>query len=227
MLQSIKITRYGLEVEVWRDSIGDSWVTYCGDRSDADEYDVVFKNGDYTIDSIKCLIYDENNVLWLGGDGLASLHNGLYTEYVEYLDEHNTIHHLLPHIQDVEIDTDGSIWASSSSSYSKGIYHFYNIPLMTSVEDKTDENTDMITITVAPNPANPNTTISYSLPDRMSVSLAVYNITGQKVATLVDNVMTAGMHTASFDGAHLASGVYFYHFKAGDVVKTGKIMMVK
>ena len=71
------------------------------------------------------------------------------------------------------------------------------------------------------------TTISYSIAASGHVTLAVYNITGQKVATLVNGEMTPGKHTAQFDGSTLASGVYFYRFEAGKFNKTGKMLLVK
>ena len=73
-----------------------------------------------------------------------------------------------------------------------------------------------------PNPFNPSTTIEYTLSSPAPVKLEVYSATGQKVATLVDEKMSAGTHAAVFDGAGCASGVYFYRFEAGGMVKCGK-----
>jgi hypothetical protein len=82
-------------------------------------------------------------------------------------------------------------------------------------------------VEVYPNPANPATTISYSLSTPSKVNLAVYNISGQKVATLVDGRISAGVHAVKFEGARYASGLYFYRFSSERFTKTGKMMIVK
>ncbi|MFA6471079.1 MAG: T9SS type A sorting domain-containing protein [Candidatus Latescibacterota bacterium] len=78
-----------------------------------------------------------------------------------------------------------------------------------------------------PNPANPTTTISYSLSSPSKVNLTVYNITGQKVATLVDGPVSSGVHTVKFDGSKFGSGLYFYKFASDKFTKTGKMMILK
>ncbi|HWR83846.1 MAG TPA: kelch repeat-containing protein [Candidatus Deferrimicrobium sp.] len=78
-----------------------------------------------------------------------------------------------------------------------------------------------------PNPFNPATEISFSLPTASRVTLEVYNITGQKVATLVDRFMEAGVHSVTWDGSNAASGVYLYRMQTGDYVATRKMLLVK
>ncbi len=78
-----------------------------------------------------------------------------------------------------------------------------------------------------PNPFNPETTIPYMLPERAHVQLSVYDLLGREVATLVNGVMEAGVHSASFNGAQLSSGVYFYRMEAGDYKQTRKLMLMK
>lgn len=78
-----------------------------------------------------------------------------------------------------------------------------------------------------PNPFNPATTINFSLSSRSNVSLKVYDIIGREVATLVNGVKEVGTHTVNFDGANLASGMYFYTLTAGNFTATKKMMLVK
>lgn len=78
-----------------------------------------------------------------------------------------------------------------------------------------------------PNPFNPTTNISFSIPVSASVSLEVYNIQGQKVATLVDGFKSAGSYTVSFDASYLASGLYTYRLISNSSVQVKKMMLLK
>lgn len=78
-----------------------------------------------------------------------------------------------------------------------------------------------------PNPFNPTTTISYEIPNAGFVSLKVYSLIGQEVATLVSGEMSAGKHQVAFDASVLSSGVYLYRLQAGGVVQTRQMVLVK
>lgn len=84
-----------------------------------------------------------------------------------------------------------------------------------------------------PNPFNPQTTISYSISakatmDRqLPVELAIYDICGRKITTLVDEIQTTGYHTVNWDASGFSSGIYFYRLRAGDFVETKKMVLMK
>jgi hypothetical protein len=78
-----------------------------------------------------------------------------------------------------------------------------------------------------PNPFNPSTTIHYTLPAALQVTLTVFNTLGQQVAAPVDEFQGAGSHEAHFGGEGLASGVYFYRLKAGDLVATKRLILLR
>jgi hypothetical protein len=78
-----------------------------------------------------------------------------------------------------------------------------------------------------PNPFNPSTAITYSVPTTGQVTLNVYTITGQLVATLVDDVKAPGVHTVTFDASRMASGVYIYRLVADGFTQTHKMTLVK
>jgi thermitase len=78
-----------------------------------------------------------------------------------------------------------------------------------------------------PNPFNPVTEISFSLPVAAKVTIDIYNVLGQRVTTLVDRSLPAGEHSATWDGSAASSGVYFYRITAGEFTATKKMMLVK
>ena len=85
-----------------------------------------------------------------------------------------------------------------------------------------------------PNPFNPSTTIKFSLPENSMVTLKVYNIVGEEVATLINEERDRGIHSVDFDASKLSSGVYFYKIQAvplgrqaGFFTETKKMLYLK
>ncbi len=78
-----------------------------------------------------------------------------------------------------------------------------------------------------PNPFNPSTKISFVIPQRSSVSLKVYNITGTEIATLVNEVKDPGAYSINFNAEKLSSGVYFYKITAGKFSSVRKMILIK
>lgn len=83
-----------------------------------------------------------------------------------------------------------------------------------------------------PNPFNPKTVIRFGLPKDSWVNLDIYNVLGQRVKTLVDERLSAGMKEVEWDGKddkgfEVSSGIYFYKIKAGDFSDIKKMVMLK
>jgi hypothetical protein len=78
-----------------------------------------------------------------------------------------------------------------------------------------------------PNPFNPKTAIEFSLPQSEFVTLKIYNILGEEVATLVSDRLNAGSYSYDWDARDLASGVYLYRLQAGDYVYVKKMILMK
>jgi len=100
--------------------------------------------------------------------------------------------------------------------------------LFTSVDNEGLESPDTFELSQNyPNPFNPTTQISYSLPEMSNVRLEVFNMLGQRVATLVNTTQGSGSYTVNFDAGLLSSGLYLYRLQAGSFVQTQKMMLVK
>ena len=78
-----------------------------------------------------------------------------------------------------------------------------------------------------PNPFNPATTISFYLPEPVEVSLSVFNVVGQPVATLTNGVLNAGEHHFEWNATGYPSGMYIYQLEVGTKVLTRKMTLVK
>jgi hypothetical protein len=78
-----------------------------------------------------------------------------------------------------------------------------------------------------PNPFNPNTVINYQLPMISDVELSVYNLLGQKVATLVNDKKQAGYHQVEWNASGFASGIFYYRIQTGEFQDVKKMILIK
>ena len=78
-----------------------------------------------------------------------------------------------------------------------------------------------------PNPFNPVTRITYSISEKSAVNLVIYNMLGQKVSTVVDEIKLPGHYSIDFNASKLASGVYIYQLTSGKSVLTRKMLLLR
>ncbi len=78
-----------------------------------------------------------------------------------------------------------------------------------------------------PNPFNPSTTISFSLPSKSFVSLKIFDVIGNEIATIVNQELSAGNYTKQWNAENMSSGVYYYQLKAGNFSETKKLVLLR
>jgi hypothetical protein len=109
-----------------------------------------------------------------------------------------------------------------------GFMYVASASIITSVEQRDDYISTKFNLEQNfPNPFNPSTTIGFSIPERTSVSLDLYNALGQRVAGIINDEVSAGTHEVTFDASHLPNGVYIYRLRAGDYVESKKLLLLK
>jgi hypothetical protein len=78
-----------------------------------------------------------------------------------------------------------------------------------------------------PNPFNPNTNIEFQIPKTEFVTLKIYNLLGQEVATLVSDKLAAGKYKCTWNASGISSGVYIFQLIAGEFEKTRKLILMR
>jgi hypothetical protein len=108
------------------------------------------------------------------------------------------------------------------------VRNFYYTGDLTALEELTNTTPASFVLNQNyPNPFNPVTVVSWQLSVGTEVYLSVYNVLGQKVATLVSEKQKAGYHQVEWDASGFASGVYFYILKAGEFRDVKKMVLIK
>lgn len=103
----------------------------------------------------------------------------------------------------------------------------YGVKILLSVRERPHAPASFALYQNYPNPFNPTTEINYSVPKNSFVTLKVYNILGQEVATLFSGMRIPGQYRATFDAIKFASGVYFYRLQAGSYSAAKKMLLLK
>ena len=122
-----------------------------------------------------------------------------------------------------------AIWAANKAAIQAHIVAGNtNKILMTGVESLGSEMPNEYSLSQNyPNPFNPSSIIRFGIPKNGFISLRVYNLVGQEVATLVNGEIAAGYHEVQFQGSNLSSGVYLYRLNANGVTVTKKMVLMK
>lgn len=98
---------------------------------------------------------------------------------------------------------------------------------VTSVEDKDQIPNGFVLNQNYPNPFNPTTSISFQLEKASAVSLNVYNVLGERVASLINQVLSSGLHEINFNAENLQSGTYYYALKTDLTTDVKKMILLK
>ncbi|MFA7421307.1 MAG: T9SS type A sorting domain-containing protein [Melioribacteraceae bacterium] len=181
-------------------------------------------------------------------NGIGDINKDGYDDYIKFLNEYKEIHlgsRQVDTISDAvmnytgdkyvnlgDVNGDGRIEIANNDYYSNKKVNLYSVSIETLVEENEQLPTEYHFSQNFPNPFNPETTISYSIPKSEHVTLKVYDLLGREVATLVDEYKQAGNYNVKFNvetrhGASLPSGVYFYRLQAGNYTKTQKMILMK
>jgi hypothetical protein len=117
--------------------------------------------------------------------------------------------------------------------YADGWWNFFNFRKeMESAENYEEDNVnaylpESITLGQYPNPFNPATKITYTLPQQADVTLQVFDMLGNEIKTLVKETQQPGSYEVEFDGSGLASGMYLCRLQVGSLVETRKMLLLK
>ena len=126
---------------------------------------------------------------------------------------------LLDGLNTTDEDSDAA-WADTSMN------HMVTVKVATGIEDEVVETKYSLNQNY-PNPFNPSTSISFNLTKQEHASLIVYDALGNRVATIVNKVLPAGLNTFNFDASGLSSGAYIYQLKTESFMQARKMLLLK
>lgn len=162
------------------------------------------------------IYFDENNTKWIGiQDGGFTIFND--TNWVTALDTNFTS------VNDFKKDKYNNIWICASV----GAWVYNPLGIV-----KLNEYNTLLPKSIAlyqnyPNPFNPFTKIKYSIKKEGYVTISIYDITGKKIKTIVNNRKNIGEYEIVFNGAGLSSGIYFYTLETDDIRITKSMILLK
>jgi len=194
------------------------------------------ENSGLVDDRVVCIAVDHNNVKWIGtlSSGVSRFDGKTWKTFTS---KNSGLPDVTPKgyrysfgdpVYSIGIEKNNTIWFGMFNYIAK----YTGEVLITSVNENATNPKIFPVIRSFPNPFNPSTTIEFTLPETGSTSLVIYNISGQRVSVLVSGNMTAGHHTAVWDGkddsgSSVSAGIYFARLTCGGRTVTGKMVMMK
>jgi len=162
------------------------------------------------------IIFD-SGFLWVGTERIKKF-NAESGEYIESIELPGSV---------AELFIDETFYRYNESENALELFYLSSVGI-----DFTKENTIVSEFSLSqnyPNPFNPSTTIKFGLPNDSHVKLELFNILGEKIATLIDEEMGAGFHNYQLSTVNyqLPSGIYLYKFQSGGFVQTKKLILLK
>ncbi len=196
---------------------------------------VYFENNNcpYNIEGITALAIDSLGHLWIGhnargASGVLVTEFDRISDWAQYDLENNPVTQYVA-VSDITVDTAGNIWVATSG---EGVTLIEFEPTSAPEETTSLVPADYSLSQNRPNPFNQTTTIQFSLPRKARVTISVFNLLGQKIKDLIDDVRPAGSFETIWDGTDssgkpAASGIYFYQLKTENFTDTKKLVLLK
>jgi len=213
--QSIETDLYG---NVWM-----SWYTHPFESSGLikyydDNWDLYTPdNSNLPTEHVWNLVADSLGNLWMSGEGLLKYDGN---DFIHYTPQNSGLYST--NIRGIQIDEFNNKWIVHPNAIS-----VFNEDGVTSVREEHQLPNAFELQQNFPNPFNPSTSIQYAISSRQFVSLKVYDVLGNEIATLINEEKPAGSYEAEFDANGLSSGVYFYKLTAGDFIMAKKMILTK
>lgn len=179
---------------------------------------------------IKDLLVDSKGILWVAtADGL-NVYNQKKDKFFSFKNDeadNSSEADIVDNLYYKIVASDSSTSCNVAYSPSEG---FYKIKIndgsvLTSVEEEIAN--EFYLYQNYPNPFNPETSIEYQVSRYEMIMLKVYDVIGNEIASLVNEIKTPGKYKVKFDGSNLSSGVYLYRLQAGNYVQTRKLLLMK
>jgi len=177
---------------------------------------------------------------WPGGGGInCGTHTRLYFDNINRCNIYNNsvdssvvgcdLYTWSDSIIDIVVDTFTVLSPDTTVAYplNKFTFDILNAAIPVSIPEKSITPLQYSLKQNYPNPFNPTTTIEFSLPESEHVTLKIYNLLGQEVATLVSDKLKAGSYNYSWDAGSLASGMYFYRLVTENYSCTKKLILLR
>ncbi len=169
---------------------------------------------------------DYDVLLVNSGDGSFSDSSSLLPEVLDFSISSALFDHDFDDDIDIFVANSGSSYSDDSVGQNVLYHNLLNDPTGITGSDNTIPESFGFS-RCHPNPFNTATSISYSLPERGEVSISIFNIRGQKVATIFEGMQEAGEHTITWDAVDFPSGVYFARLEAGEHSENIKMVLLK